>query len=94
MGLFDRSKRVEPASPEDWKRIGRLEAEVESLRLQWAGYRDELKRLVNRLEKRDQRAEAREKADLEQTVPEPQHDEITRQVLARRERHGLRRLQG
>lgn len=70
-------------SPEDWKRIGRLEAEVETLRLQWANYRDELKRLVNRLEKRDQRAEAAAKP-----VGSPVAvDLVSERVRARRE-HG------
>lgn len=47
---------------EDWLRIGRLEADVANLQLQWQSYRDELNRLVQRLEKRDQRAERRQDA--------------------------------
>jgi len=101
MGLFDRLFRgppgpqgpVGPPGPESSidadlvRRCGRLEAEVENLGLQWVGYRDEIKRLVNRLEKRDQRAEARE---VEQTeLPEgsadtPKRDVVTERVLARR----------
>lgn len=96
MGLFDGSRRARSnhasdreLSPDDWKRIGRLEAEVESLRLQWASYRDELHRLVQRLEKRDQRAAERERAAP--PVPsEPERDPTTERVLARRRgRHGI-----
>lgn len=39
--------------------MGRLEAAVESLELKWVNYRDEIKKLVNRLEKREQRLEQR-----------------------------------
>lgn len=91
MSLSDLFRRPAPERPtlalDDVRRLGRLEAEVETLRLQWAGYRDELKRLANRLEKRDQRAEAREEqargaAEAEPVFPEV--DEISRRVLARR----------
>lgn len=60
MGLLDFLRRPAPAppptTPEEWKARGRLEAEVERLSLEWLAYRDEIKRLVARLEKRDQRA--------------------------------------
>lgn len=94
MGLLDRFKRARDATPEEWKRLGRLEADVESLRLQWASYRDELRRLVNRLEKRDQRAAQREAEASQEPEAEPVVDEITAKVLARRNARGLRHLQG
>lgn len=50
-----KSKPIDPMAAEDLRRLGRLEAAVESLELKWIGYRDELKKLVNRLEKRDER---------------------------------------
>lgn len=59
MGLRDWFRRPPDMEPEDWKRIGRLEAEVESLQLKWSMYKDQLQRLVQRLEKRDQRAAER-----------------------------------
>lgn len=52
------------------RRLGRNEAEVENLMLQWKGYKDELNRLVNRLEKRDQRAALKEAPPEEQPHPE------------------------
>lgn len=96
MGLFDRSKPPRPPTQDDWLRIGRLEAEVESLALKWESYRDEIKRLVNRLEKRDQRAAEREarmadETPVEPVEPEPEIDEITARVLARRNRNGIQR---
>lgn len=72
---------------DDARRLGRLEAEVERLSLQWVAYRDELKRLVNRLEKREQRAEERAQRESAENAPrfeEPVQDETTRRVLARR----------
>jgi len=101
MGLFDRLFRgpVGPPGPAGAegsdsaldtdliRRCGRLEAEVENLGLQWVGYRDEIKRLVNRLEKRDQRAEARdaEQPELPEGSPDPpRRDVVTERVLARR----------
>lgn len=80
-----------PRSRDFWLRIGRLEADVASLVMQWAAYRDELRRLVNRLEKRDQRAEARETRAAEPDV-EIDTDETTARVLARR--HALRGRNG
>lgn len=91
MGLLDLFRPAATVRPplalDDARRLGRLEAEVERLSLQWVAYRDELKRLVNRLEKREQRAE--ERAERERTAPEfeapePAQDEVTRRVLARR----------
>jgi len=101
MGLYDRLFRgpsgapgpAGPAGKESAldadliRRCGRLEAEVENLGLQWVGYRDEIKRLVNRLEKRDQRAEAREAEEtgvVEGSPDTPRRDVVTERVLARR----------
>lgn len=76
------------------RRLGRLEAEVESLGLQWAGYRDEMKRLANRLERRDQRAQERETRAAEGSnggpPPIEAPDPISARVLARRAAHGIR----
>jgi len=65
VGLSDLFRRAPARVPESdselWRRVGRLEADVETLqglKLSWADYRDQLHRLVNRLEKRDQRAAA------------------------------------
>jgi hypothetical protein len=104
MSLFHTSRRPDkPAQPvalplDEYtalvRRLGRLEAEVESLGLQWIGYRDELKRLANRLERRDQRAQERERAEAEGSDSSPGNggapDEISQFVLLRRNRHGLR----
>lgn len=87
MGLFDVFRRSQPLESSDLRRMGRLEAQVENLTLQWEGYRDEIKRLVARLEKRDQRAaerEAREAAAPSFTQDEPEQDATTARVLARR----------
>lgn len=76
------------------RRMGRLEAEVETLSLQWISYRDELRRLAARLEKRDQRAQERESREREGNGGPPPGandlDEISQLVLARRKLHGLR----
>ena len=100
MGLFDRLFRGPPGPPgpagppgpestidaDLVRRLGKNEAECENLILQWQGYRDEIKRLVNRLEKRDQRAEAREAEETEGAVGvEGQlRDIVTERVQARR----------
>jgi hypothetical protein len=77
------------------RRLGRLEAEVENLGLQWVGYRDELKRLANRLERRDQRAAERERREEEGEDSSPDNgggpDAISQFVLTRR-KHGVRHL--
>lgn len=78
------------------RRIGRLEAEVESLELKWVLFRDELKKLVNRLEKREERAEKRRlehENNGEVVNKEPDVDEfldvVSQRVIARRNRHGV-----
>jgi len=74
MSLLDWFRRPRDAAPpappstDEWLARGRLEAEVNTLRLEWMGYKDQLNRLVQRLEKRDQRAAAREEAP----APEPE----------------------
>lgn len=51
-----------------YRRVGKLDATTSSLELQWQSYRDELRRLVQRLEKRDQRAELKTSHD---DAPQP-----------------------
>ena len=91
MSLLDRFRQPPEERPtlalDDVRRLGRLEAEVERLGLQWVAYRDELRRLVQRLEKREQRAEERAEREQAENVPrfeEPALDETSRRVLARR----------
>lgn len=94
MGLFDRSRRRPDELPEHYvdlvRRLGKAEAEVERLSLVWESYRDELKRLVNRLEKRDQRAAAKTEGDCgcqEELLP---LDNVSARIQRRRERlHGV-----
>lgn len=92
MSLLDLFRRSPAELPEHYvelvRRQGRIEAEVERLDLIWTAYRDELKRLVARLEKRDQRAtEKKKKADVGEDVAESANERI----LARRTRHAVRR---
>ncbi len=87
--MFSRRKTT-AEERDDLRRMGRLEAEVESLRLQWTNYRDEIKKLVNRLEKREQRAEKKaldEVAETVETAPSvsvPEMDPITEKLFRRR----------
>lgn len=76
--------------------MGRLEASVESLELKWTNYRDEIKKLVTRLEKREERLEKkiRESADSEPVVNNiPDVDDfvdvVTQRVNARRAKNGV-----
>jgi hypothetical protein len=98
MGLFDRSRRTLDADRDLLRRIGRLEADVESIKLQWADYKDVLTRLVQRLEKRDQRAaeraerETAEAAEVVEGFDAP--DATTARVLSRRRTHNMRRGNG
>lgn len=67
MSLLDLFRRTPDAEPpahvaELYRKVGRLDAAVDGLELKWETYRDELRRLVQRLEKRDQRASASEVA--------------------------------
>lgn len=87
--MFWTRKKHVWSSPE-MQKLGRLEAEVESLVLKWTLYRDEIKKLVNRLEKREERLAAKERAaaaevleEISVDVEEPL-DAITARVLARR----------
>jgi len=78
--------------------MGRLEAEVESLQLKWTNFRDEIKKLVTRLEKREERLEKklRETADTAPVVNNGEFvddefvDVTSQRVLARRNKYGLR----
>lgn len=87
MGLFDRKKRHADPPPDFYVELGKLKGEVESLTIQWASWKDEMRRLLQRMEKRDQRA-----AQREATPPEPTLDPLTERVLRRRNyrvsRHG------
>lgn len=94
MGLFDRSRRPPPETPEHYvdlvRRLGRNEAEVERLGLVWEAYRDELRRLVSRLEKRDQRAAKVAEEDCADCPEDPKLDPASARILARRRRlHGV-----
>jgi len=91
------NSRKKPLESEDLRRMGRLEAAVESLELKWVNYRDEIKKLVTRLEKREERLEKklREAADTENTVPSLGNgdvftDVVSERVHARRNRDGIR----
>ena len=92
--MFRRSK-ITPLESEDLRRMGRLEAAVESLELKWVNYRDEIKKLVNRLEKREERLEKKLREAEEQPAHSadngdlPIEDVISQRVNARRQRHGL-----
>lgn len=89
---------VKNGKPEDADRVretlvrmGRIEGEVESLHMQWASYKDELKRLVQRLEKRDQRAAERAQAEQPDQDPYSHLDQVSQRILRRRNalrRHG------
>ena len=85
-----RKDKQKPANDVFWKELMELrqelgkvsaqllqvKAEGESLELRWASYRDELKRLANRIEKRAQR----------EAEPEPQSpvDHVSEMIRARR----------
>ena len=94
LDMFRRPK-ITPLESEDLRRMGRLEAAVESLELKWVNYRDEIKKLVNRLEKREERLEKKLREIADETVETPNNgdesiaDEISQRVNARRQRHGL-----
>lgn len=90
MGLWDRKGRAAAELPEHYvelvRRVGRSEAEVERLGLIWVGYRDEIRRLVQRLEKRDQRLEKRQEEDCEDCPEAAPLDTVSARILARRRR--------
>lgn len=65
------------------RRIAVLEANVEGLELKWSSYLDQMKRLVNRLEKRDERAEKKE-SGVEEDVVTPDASSFRARLLARR----------
>ncbi len=69
------------------RRIAVLEANVEGLELKWSSYLDQMKRLVNRLEKRDERAEKKQTGEPEvEVTPEP--STFRARLLARRRHTG------
>ncbi len=85
MGLLDAFRQRKPLETDDLRRMGRLEAQVENLTLQWESYKDTLQRLVQRLEKRDQRAAERAAAEAPEVQPSfPDEDPISARVHARR----------
>jgi len=92
--MFGRTKKHVWASTE-MQKLGRLEAEVETLTLKWTLYRDEMKKLVNRLEKVWERQEKKLRRESEESLNNDENgdlpivDEITQRVNARRSRHGL-----
>lgn len=84
--IFRRAPVVErTATVDEWKARGRLEAEVERLSLEWVAYRDELRRLVQRLEKRDQRLE-RKGLELPELRPDEPFEVRSARIM--RERNG------
>ena len=93
MGLLDWFRRAPAPPPVDpvgeWQARGRLEAKVDSLELQWATYRDQLNKLVQRLEKRDQRAAAREAQEVVPDVEPDGFDELEAQRELFRRKNGL-----
>lgn len=94
MGLLDifrRPRAAPPTTPEEWQARGRLEAAVSRLELEWVDYRDQLRRLAARIEKRDQRAAARDSREASEHEGAAQHyDELEAQrELFRRRQSGL-----
>ena len=87
--MFSRRK-ITPLESEDLRRMGRLEAAVESLELKWVNYRDEIKKLVNRLEKREQRLEQKLAEGGKDTTngnsgnPPEWESDVHRRIAARR----------
>lgn len=92
MGLFDRHRRPPAELPEHYvdlvRRLGKNEAEVERLGLIWESYRDEMRRLVQRLAKRDQRAEEKANGPCSEASEKPVLDSVSARILARRQRRG------
>lgn len=97
MGLFrrpDPPKQVVDVSLEDYsamcRKLGRLEAQVESIELVWHNYRDQISRLIQRLEKREERQKKKD-ATQEQSENGPQIDPVSARIHARRKGYGLPR---
>jgi len=90
MGLFDWFKRPQTPSPDDWLRLGRLEAKVESLTVQWVNYRDEIQRAANRLEQRDRRAAKAQEA-VSEGSDQAGDDQLPLEVLGARLRRDRQR---
>lgn len=92
--MFTRRKE-QAFTSEEMRKLGRLEAVVESLELKWTIYRDEMKKLVNRLERREERLEQKLRdvaavgsdGDPAPSGPTAVLDNTTQRVLARRNKH-------
>ena len=96
MGLLDFFRRPRDdrrdTSVDEWKARGRLEADVETLKLQWEMYKQDLTRLVQRLEKRDQRAAQRQQQAANEPAGEPEgFDEVAGYRAIRERRNALLR---
>jgi len=93
-GPKDPPRQVVDVSLEDYaalcRKIGRLEAEVQSLQLVWENYRDQINKLTQRVVRRLDRARADETA-VDKDEPTPQVDAVTARILARRNRHAVSR---
>lgn len=102
MGLLDRFRR-KPAKPliaphellDLYAQVGALSVDIETvkgrletLKTEWIGTRDELRKLAQRLEKRDERAEKRAAAAAEEEEPEG-FDPMEAQRALRRRKNGL-----
>jgi len=92
--MFGRKEKP-PLESEDMRRVGRMEARMETLELKWSMQRDEMLKLVRRLEKREERAVQKERelaaeiADSANSILAPGVDEITERVNARRNRNAV-----
>ena len=102
MSLFSRKDPPPPVvdvSLKDYtalcRQLGRLEAQVESIVLTWHNYREQITRLVQRLEKREQRLKAKDAAqDEAQNGVDPQLanlDPISRRIHLRRKGNAISR---
>lgn len=102
MGLLDWFRR-KPAPPlitphellDLYAQVGALSADLETtksrlegLKLEWISTRDELRKLAQRLEKRDERAEKRAAAEMQDQEPEG-FDPMEAQRALRRRKNGL-----
>ena len=88
MGLKDILRRTPDLDVDTLKRLGNLEGRFEGLQLQWVTYRDELRKLAQRLEKRDQRAATTTQREEPPDQVEPETptyaDEVDQRVRRRR----------
>lgn len=93
--IFGRKPDPTTISVEEWNKLqrqaGATDARVEGLELKWLTFKDEMMRLVQRLEKRDQRARLRAQETIEPEEATTPRDEITERVMARRNRGAIRK---